>query len=271
MKDRRSFVPRSAFYWDKPKYRNHTIERSNRLYLHQLIRRDGFLSPIGNVLDNRDPDERGSFTGRTASSEAMLHLTYILPICGAPPGATCERISDFSGDKKIKSAEFLFKGYGLNNPTLALLLPESLRMAYGMMLFCIQTRPREKVYMIRLFVRQQDLPEEIRMYNDRDEIHFGFAPEDPPDEEVKPPNGDMCNIYCALAKIYHAGGVYAMHQAMLVSRAKAGKSTAPVLPGDGQDDVAAGGEVEKVDIEGSQRRRSSGLDPVLEEDTTAGL
>ncbi|KAK9319145.1 hypothetical protein V1517DRAFT_333500 [Lipomyces orientalis] len=158
-----------------------------------LIRRDGWISLVGKMMDDSAPPEvqpiRRGYAGVT------LQASHIVPFSASGNSILRIMLSKYMG----QDMEGLLTGENINDASNALLLDSVTHEAFGLFKFSIECQDGR--YFFRRLAPTRKLHTFVLRHRDGEEINFGQA-----SREVARPSSLLCNLHFTLGRVLWTSG-----------------------------------------------------------------
>ncbi|KAK9428348.1 hypothetical protein V1505DRAFT_416931 [Lipomyces doorenjongii] len=157
----------------------------------ELIRRDGWFSVVGQVLEKDAPSQIIPLS----TGSGRLQVAHIMPFSASKRKPLRNLLSVFAGE----DMEELLTGNNINDPSNALLLDAITHEAFDSFEFGLEFQ--NKRYFLRLLDASRP-PQQLLWYNDGDEIFFCQE-----SQGIANPSALFCNIHLAIGHVLHDSGI----------------------------------------------------------------
>ncbi|KAK9312676.1 hypothetical protein V1524DRAFT_438478 [Lipomyces starkeyi] len=158
-----------------------------------LIRRAGWISLVGKMMDDSAPPEvqpiRRGYAGVT------LQASHIVPFSASGNSILRTMLSKYMG----QDMEGLLTGENINDASNALLLDSVTHEAFGLFKFSIECQDGR--YFFRRLAPTRKLHTFVLRHRDGEEINFGQA-----SREVAIPSSLLCNLHFTLGRVLWTSG-----------------------------------------------------------------
>ncbi|KAK9428403.1 hypothetical protein V1505DRAFT_315833 [Lipomyces doorenjongii] len=176
-----------------PSERGSTARRRQWSLKRLLVRRDGWISLVGKMLDESAPPEVQPI--RRGYSGVTLQAAHIIPFSASGNSTLRIMLSKYVGE----DMEGLLTGESINDASNALLLDSLTHAAFGLFKFSIECQDGR--YFFRRLAPTRKLHTFILRHRDGEEITFGQA-----SGEVALPSSLLCNLHYTIGRVLWTSG-----------------------------------------------------------------